>query len=139
MESVLSLWKTIAFQCTFTSLPSLTCYIVLYNVNLFLQIESDFLKFFIFISFQKYEPAFFFFIVRNILFYNIVDSVNMDMLGFGSLSRSQGIVHNRKYWTKILYHGGQCFFHLNSDLTFFFVQKSTVFLNSLLPSKIKSV
>lgn len=55
-----------------------------------------------------------FIIVRNILFYNIVDSVNTDMLGFGSLSISQGIVHNRKYWTKIFgYHGGQCFFHLN--------------------------
>lgn len=40
-----------------------------------------------------------FIIMRNILFYNIV---NMDMLGFGSLSRSQGIVHNRKYWTEIL-------------------------------------
>lgn len=37
----------------------LTWHIVLYNVNWFLQIESDFLKFFIFIWFQKYEPAFF--------------------------------------------------------------------------------
>lgn len=80
--------------------------------------------------------------MRKILFFNIVvDSVNKDMLGFGSLSRSQGIVHNRKCWTGILgYHGGQCFFHLTKcDVTFFFVQKSTVFLNSLLPSKSKSV
>lgn len=45
--------------------------------------------------------SFLFIIVRNILFYNIVDSVNMNMLGFGSLSRSQGIVHNRKYWTEV--------------------------------------
>lgn len=59
---------------------------MLYNVNLFLQIESDFLKFFIFIWFQKYEPAFFYYCEKH-LFYNIVvDSVNMDMLGFGSLS-----------------------------------------------------
>lgn len=42
-----------------------------------------------------------FYYVRNILFYNTVDSVNMDMLGFGSLARSQGIVHNRKYWTEL--------------------------------------
>lgn len=66
--------------------------------------------------------SFLFIIVKNILFYNIiVDSVNMDMLGFGSLSRSQGIVHNRKYWTEIFdYHGGQCFFHLiKCDVTFF--------------------
>lgn len=82
-----------------------------------------------------------FYYVRNILFYNTVDSVDMDMLGFGSLARSQGIVHNRKYWTEIFgYHGGQCFFHLiKCDVTFFFVQKSTVFLDSLLPSKSKSV
>lgn len=32
-----------------------------------------------------------FYYVRNILSYNTVDSVNMDMLGFGSLARSQGM------------------------------------------------
>ena len=71
--------------------------------------------------------------MENILFYNIVvDSVNMDMLGFGSLSRSQGIVHNRKYWTEIFDdHGGQCFFHLiKCDVTFFLCTEDAYFPKS---------
>lgn len=113
---------------------------MLYNVNLFLPIKSDFLKVFYLYMVSEVRPTFLF-IVRNILFYNIIDSVNTDMLGFGSLSRSQGIMCNRKCWTEIFgYHGGQCFFHrIKCDVTFFFVQKSTVFLDSLLPSKSKSV
>lgn len=55
--------------------------------------------------------SFLFIIVRDILFYNVaVDSGNRDMLGFGWLSRSQGIVRNRKYWTEMSgYRGRQCF------------------------------
>lgn len=84
-----------------------------------------------------------FIIVKNILFYNIiVDSVNMGILGFGSLSSQEVRVLCiiEGVGLRFGYHGGQCFFHLiKCDVTFFFVQKSTVFLNSLLPSNSKSV
>lgn len=82
-----------------------------------------------------------FIIVRNILFYNIVDSVNMDMLGFGSLQevRVLCIIGSTGLRYLVTMEANAFSILIKCDLTFFFVQKSTVFLNSLLPSKSKSV
>lgn len=69
--------------------------------------------------------------------YNIaVDSVNMDTLGNQPVQiLSQDNNEHSKKWTEIFgYHRNQCFFHLNKCGMIFFVQKSTVFLNSLLPA-----
>lgn len=142
MESILSLWGTFASQCTFPSLPSLTWQYSVVYVNLFLQIESDFYKFFIFIWFQKYEPAFFLLLWETLCFITqLLTLLIMDMLGSGSLSIEVRVlcIMNRKYWTEIITTEANAFSIFKCDVTFFFVQKSTVFLNSLLPSKSKSV
>lgn len=118
--------------------------IVLYNVNLFLQIESDFLKIFYLYMVSDVWTTFLFIIVRNILFYNIVvDSVNTDMLGFGSFSievRVLCIIESIGLRYLLTKEANAFSILLKCDVIFFFfVQKSTVFLNSLLPSKSKSV
>jgi hypothetical protein len=82
-------------------------------------------------------------IVGDILFYNIVvDSVNNGRARIWiTFNWSQGIVHNEQKvldWDW-LPQRPMLFPSLNVMWLFFFVQKSTVFLNSLLPSKSKSV
>lgn len=143
MEFVLSLWTHLHFSVHLCPCPLWPGNIVLYNVNLFLQIESDFLKIFYLYMVSEVWTSFLFIIVRNILFYNIVvDSVNTDMLGSGSFSievRVLCIIESIGLRCLLTKEANAFSILLKCDVIFFFVQKSTVFLNSLLPSKSKSV